>query len=80
MLAVKGIDRDGKIELVESLPSEIKEAEGYIVIVPKPKKESDEDFFDYNLNDTKEKIAWAVISANAASEWKNHEEEEEIWK
>jgi hypothetical protein len=46
MFAVKGIYKDGKIELVESLPSEIKEAEVYIVIVPKPKKESDEDFFN----------------------------------
>ena len=27
MLAVKGVYKDGKIELVESLPSEIKEAE-----------------------------------------------------
>ena len=79
MLAVKGIYKDGKIELVESLPSEIKEAEVYIVIVPKPKKESDEDFFDYNLDDVKEKIAWAVTSADAVSEWKNLEEEE-IWK
>ena len=43
MLAVKGIYKDGKIELVESIPSEIKEAEVYIVIVSK--KESDEDFF-----------------------------------
>ena len=42
-------------------------------------KESDEDFFDYNLDDAKEKIAWAVISANAVSEWKNPEEEE-VWK
>jgi len=80
MFAVKGIYKDGKIELVESLPSEIKEAEVYIVIVPKPKKESDEDFFDYNLDDdAKEKIAWAVTSANAVSEWKNPEEEE-VWK
>ena len=47
MFAVKGIYKDGKIELVEFLPSEIKEAEVYIVIVPKPKKESDEDFFNY---------------------------------
>jgi hypothetical protein len=80
MLAVKGIYKDGKIELVEFLPSEIKEAEVYIVIVPKPKKESDEDFFNYNLDDdTKEKKAWAVTSANAVSEWKNPEEEE-VWK
>ena len=79
MLAVKGIYRDGKIELVESLPSEIKEAEVYIVIVTKPKKESDEDFFDYNPDDAKEKIAWAVTSANAISEWKNPEEDE-AWK
>jgi|GEM_PF-5298922 len=79
MLAVKGIYKDGKIELVESLPSGIKEAEVYIVIVPKLKKESDEDFFDYNLDDVKEKIAWAVTSANAVSEWKNPEEEE-VWK
>jgi soluble lytic murein transglycosylase-like protein len=79
MLAVKGIYRDGKIEPVESLPSEIKEADVYIVIVPKPKKESDDDFFDYNLDDAKEKIAWAVTSANAVSEWKNPEEDE-VWK
>ena len=39
-----------------------------------------EDFFNYNLDDdVKEKIAWAVTSANAVSEWKNLEEEE-IWK
>ena len=44
MLAVKGKYKDGKIELVDSLPSEIKEAEVYIVIVPK--KESDEDFLN----------------------------------
>ena len=43
------------------------------------KKESDEDFLNYNLDDAKEKIAWAVISANAVSEWKNPEEEE-VWK
>ena len=79
MFAVKGVYKDGKIELVESLPSGIKEAEVYIVIVPKPKKESDEDFFNYNLDDVKEKIAWAVTSANAVSEWKNPEEEE-VWK
>ena len=81
MLAVKGIYKykDRKIELVESLPSEIKETEVYIVIVPKPKKESDDDFFNYNLGDVKEEIALAVTSANAVSEWKNHEEEE-VWK
>jgi len=79
MLAVKGIYKDGKIELVESLPSEIKEAEVYIVIVPKPKKESDEDFFSYNLDDVKEKKAWSVTSANAVPEWKNPEEDE-VWK
>jgi predicted DNA-binding antitoxin AbrB/MazE fold protein len=40
-----------------------------------------EDFFNYNLDDViKEKIAWAVTSANAVSEWKNLEEEEEVWK
>ena len=78
MLAVKGVYKDGKIELVESLPSEIKEAEVYIVIVPQ--KGSDEDFFNYNLDDdVKEKKAWAVTSANAVSEWKNPEEEE-VWK
>lgn len=39
-----------------------------------------EDFFNYNLDDdVKEKIAWAVTSANAVSEWKNLEEEK-IWK
>jgi predicted DNA-binding antitoxin AbrB/MazE fold protein len=38
-----------------------------------------EDFFNYNLDDAKEKIAWAVTSANAVSEWKNPEEEE-VWK
>ena len=38
-------------------------------------KESDEDFFNYNIDDdVKEKIAWAVTSANAVSEWKNLEE------
>ena len=36
-------------------------------------------FFNYNLDDVKEKIAWAVTSANAVSEWKNPEEEE-VWK
>lgn len=77
MLTVKGIYKNGKIELVEPLPSEIKEAEVYIIILPK--KESDEDFFNYNLDDVKEKIAWAVTSANAVSEWKNPEEEE-VWK
>ena len=30
-------------------------------------------------DDVKEKIAWAVTSANAVSEWKNPEEEE-VWK
>ena len=40
-----------------------------------------EDFFNYNLDDViKEKIAWAVTSANAVSEWKDPEEEEEVWK
>ena len=34
---------------------------------------------NYNLDDAKEKIAWAVTSANAVSEWKNPEEEE-VWK
>ena len=39
-----------------------------------------EDFFNYNIDDDiKEKIAWAVTSANAVSEWKNPEEEE-VWK
>ena len=39
-----------------------------------------EDFFNYNIDDdVKEKIAWAVTSANAVSEWKNLEEEE-VWK
>ena len=30
-------------------------------------------------DDVKEKIAWAVTSVNAISEWKNHEEVE-VWK
>ena len=39
-----------------------------------------EDFFNYNIDDdAKEKIAWAVTSANAVSEWK-YLEEEEVWK
>ena len=47
------------------------------------KTEDDKDvdweaFLNYNLDDVKEKIAWAVTSANAVSEWKNPEEEE-VW-
>lgn len=70
MLAVKGIYRDGKIELIESLPSEIKESEVYIVIVPK--RESDEDFLDlYQMMKRQEETGFAkrVLGSENEDVW-----------
>ncbi|MBI4707665.1 MAG: hypothetical protein HY761_07050 [Candidatus Omnitrophica bacterium] len=39
MLAVKGYYKDGRIEIIEPLPPDIKEAELNIVIIPKEERE-----------------------------------------
>jgi hypothetical protein len=84
---------EGK-EIVVYIPKEKEEAEEYSdgtdeewqrfslrsFMNTEDDKDADwEDFFNYNLDDVKEKIAWAVTSANAVSEWKDPEEEE-VWK
>ena len=83
MLAVKGIYKNGKIELLEPIKG-IEEAELYIVVVPKAstkmdKANSDEVFFDYDPAGRDEKMSWANTSANSISEWRNPEEDR-IWK
>ena len=83
MLMVKGVYKDGKIVLFEPIEG-IREAELYIVVMPKTSAKSDktnpdEAFFDYDPDDEDEKAAWANTSANSISEWRNPEEDK-VWK
>lgn len=84
MLAIKAHYKNGRIELIETVPEDIKEAD-VIVIIPDCKAEStvalqeDLNFFEWDCEDDKEKKAFSSLTASTIKEWRRREEDK-LWR